>query len=100
MIGLRRVRVHSSKRDRVQEEAHHAHFWPEVQEDGGITCKQSVVTESGKPSVGVREHKDLKIVPTSPGRSTKTEFDIVTPKQEDIGGQRVEPKGKLTTCQC
>ncbi|XP_037631188.1 Fanconi anemia group J protein isoform X2 [Sebastes umbrosus] len=96
MVGLksrpsraRPVRVNCSKKDVVQENAHQAHFWPEVQDDGGITCQSSVndrVTESGKPSVVVRKHKALKIVPTTPGSSTRTEFDIVTPKQEDIGG--------------
>ncbi|XP_044057768.1 Fanconi anemia group J protein isoform X2 [Siniperca chuatsi] len=81
----RPVRVYSSKNSRVQ-----------VQDDSWITCQQTErilkpsvndrVTESGKPSVGMREHKALKKVPVTPVSSTRTEFDIVTPKQEDIRG--------------
>ncbi|XP_032364148.1 Fanconi anemia group J protein isoform X2 [Etheostoma spectabile] len=91
----RPVRVHSSKKDIVQENAYQSHF-PEVEDDSWITCQQTElilkprvndsVTESGESSVGVREHRARKKGPTTPGCSTRIEFDIVTPKKEDIGG--------------
>ena len=106
---------------RVQE--NQAHVLLEVQDDSWITCQQTElllkpsvnVSESGRSSVGVSEHKAHKTVPTTPGISTRTEFDIVTPKQEDImalqeagaagcgpnnpasdgpGSQHTKPKGK------
>ncbi|KAM7413743.1 hypothetical protein PAMA_020899 [Pampus argenteus] len=43
------------------------------------------VSESDKSSVGVRQHRALRKLPTTPVSSTRAEFDIVTPKQEDIG---------------
>ncbi|XP_042270894.1 Fanconi anemia group J protein isoform X2 [Thunnus maccoyii] len=74
----RTVRVHNPRTDRAQ------------QTDSWITCRPISVnlgeTESGKSFVGVREHKALKKLPTTPVSSTKAEFDIVTPKQEDIRG--------------
>ncbi|XP_035857205.1 Fanconi anemia group J protein isoform X2 [Sander lucioperca] len=99
----RPVRVHSSKKDIIQENAYQSHFLPEVQDDSWITCHESWITcqqtelilkpsvndretESGESSVGVREHKALKKVPTTPGSSTRIEFDIVTPKKEDKEG--------------
>ncbi|XP_078103243.1 uncharacterized protein LOC144515917 [Sander vitreus] len=99
----RPVRVHSSKKDIVQENAYQSHFLPEIQDDSWITCHESWITcqqtelifkpsvndretESRESSVGVREHKALKKVPTTPGSSTRIEFDIVTPKKEDKGG--------------
>lgn len=79
---------------RVQE--NQGHVLLEVQDDSWITCQQTQVllkpsvnvTESRKSSVGLREHKALKKVPTTPGSSTRTEFDIVTPKHEDLMGLR------------
>lgn len=79
----RTVRVNSSRTDRTQ-----AHDLPEVQEDGWITHQHTSinlsVTESDKSFVGVKEHMALKKIPTTPVTSKRVEFDIVTPKQEDI----------------
>lgn len=82
----RLIGVHSSIKDGVQEHSNQMqHVLPEVQDDTCITCHDRV-TESGKSSVGVRGRKALKKVPTTPVSPTWTEFDIVTPKKEDIGG--------------
>lgn len=85
--------VSSSKKDRVQEN-YQQHLLPVVQEDSWITCKQTeqilnpsvndTVTESGKSSMDVRERRAPK-VHTTPVCSTRTEYDIVTPKKEDVG---------------
>ncbi|XP_030257122.1 Fanconi anemia group J protein isoform X7 [Sparus aurata] len=85
--------VSSSKKDRVQEN-YQQHLLPVVQEDSWITCKQTeqilnpsvndTVTESGKSSMDVRERRAPKVHIT-PVCSTRTEYDIVTPKKEDVG---------------
>ncbi len=118
--GARPVRVYGSRKDKVQENSYQAHLLPEVQDDSWVPCQQTEqilkpsvndrVTDSGKTSVGMKGHKALKKVATTPISSTRTEFDIVTPKQEDIGGlqeagltppvdgpecQHTSPKGKL-----
>ncbi|XP_034087517.1 uncharacterized protein LOC117556316 [Gymnodraco acuticeps] len=71
------VRGYRSKKEKVKESAYQDHFLPEAQDDGCIS-------ESGKSFLGVRENKTLKKVPITPGSSTWTEFDIVTPKKEDL----------------
>lgn len=71
------VRGYRSKKEKVKESAYQDHFLPEAQDDGCIS-------ESGKSFLEVRENKTLKKVPITPGSSTWTEFDIVTPKKEDI----------------
>lgn len=93
----RPVTVCSSKKDRDQENSYEIHLLPEVQADSSIICQQQTeqtwkpsvndrMTESRKPSVGVRKHKALEKGHTTPASSTRTEFDIVTPKNEDLGG--------------
>lgn len=74
------VRVHSSTKDSVSENSYQARVFPDVQDSSCITCH-----ESEKRSVGVKGRKALKKVPTTPVASTRTEFDIVTSKKEDIG---------------
>ena len=86
------TRVYSSKKDRVQEN-YQPHLLPAIQEDSWLTCQQteqisnpsvnSAVMESGMSSMDVREHRAPK-VHTTTVCSTRTEFDIVTPKKEDV----------------
>uniref|UniRef100_A0A3Q1G5Q8 DNA 5'-3' helicase n=1 Tax=Acanthochromis polyacanthus TaxID=80966 RepID=A0A3Q1G5Q8_9TELE len=88
------------------------HQLTEVQKDSWIVCQQTgqilktsahhKMHEPGRPSESVREHKALK-VSTIPVCSTRAEFDIVTPKQEDKGSlgeagggsQHTKPQGTL-----
>ncbi|KAM7399849.1 hypothetical protein PAMP_019090 [Pampus punctatissimus] len=69
-----RTVIHSSNTDRGQQ----------------ISCQHTSVnlrvSESVKSSVAVREHRALKKLPTTPVSSTRAEFDIGTPKQEDMEG--------------
>lgn len=73
------VRIHSSTEDGVSENSFQARVFPDVQVSSCITCH-----ESEELSVGVRGHKALKNVPTTLVGTTRTEFDIVTPEEEDI----------------
>lgn len=83
---VRLVRAHISIKDRVQENSNQVkNVLPEVQETGCISS-QDIVAESEKSSVGVRGHRALKKVPTTPVSSTSAEFDVVTPTKEDIRG--------------
>lgn len=92
----RSVRVYGSKKNRVQENFYQAHLLPKFEDHSGVPCQQTGkilkpsvndrVTDSGKSSVGMKEHKAFKKVATIPVSLTRTEFDIVTPKQEDTGG--------------
>ncbi|KAI3354667.1 hypothetical protein L3Q82_019165, partial [Scortum barcoo] len=94
--GSRPVRVHGSQRDRVHENSHQAHLLLEIQDDSWVSCQQTEqilkpsvhdrVTDSGRCFVGMKEHNGLKKVATTPVSFMRTEFDIVTPKQEDIQG--------------
>ncbi|XP_020504664.2 Fanconi anemia group J protein isoform X2 [Labrus bergylta] len=79
---------------------------PEDQDDSWITCRHSEqilkpgvnsrVTETGKPSDGLKEQKALKNVPTTPVGSARIEFDIITPKQE--GTQSLHEAGAAGCC--
>lgn len=83
---VRLVRAHISIKDRVQENSNQVkNVLPEVQETSCISS-QDIVAESEKSSVGVRGHRALKKVPTTPVSSTSAEFDVVTPTKEDIRG--------------
>lgn len=83
---VRLVRAHISVKDRVQENSNQVkHVLPEVQETSCISS-QDRVAQSEKSSVGVRGHRVLKKVPTTPVSSTSTEFDIVTPTKEGKRG--------------
>lgn len=90
---VRPIRTNTSKTEVQQYSCH----YPEVQRDSWITrqdtrqvFKSNVdrreTVKSVNLCVGVREQTHRSKVPTTPVISTRAEFDIVTPKQEDLGG--------------
>ncbi|XP_018556622.1 Fanconi anemia group J protein [Lates calcarifer] len=86
--------AYSSRKNKDQQNAYQAHHLPEGQYDSWISCRQTEhilkqrvnpkVTDLGKSSVGRKEHKALKEVSTTPVIPTTAEFDIVTPRQEEL----------------